>query len=29
MPGNVLVQLYKRMINDLILLYLGKVRGRI
>lgn len=29
MPGNVLVQSYKRMINDLILLYLGEVRGRI
>lgn len=29
MPRNVLVQSYKRMINDLILLYLGEVRGRI
>lgn len=29
MPGNVLVQSYKRMINDLILLYLGEVHGRI
>lgn len=29
MPRNVLVQSYKRMINDLILLYLGEVRGKI